>query len=155
MGIKFWQSGATVNFSSLRHVFPDSARVNESGHLELGGIDVVSLVNEFDTPLYVFCEETIRNRSKEFLDSFSSLYPNTRVAYAAKAYIGPALARLVQDMGLGMDVVSGGEMAVAKLVEFKADRIFFHGNNKSSYEFNTIFLCNLIFGFIFILIEPL
>ena len=123
-----------MNFSSLRHVFPDSARITDAGHLELGGIDVVSLVNEYDTPLYVFCEETLRNRSKEFLDAFSSLYPNSRVAYAAKAYLGPALARLVQDMGLGMDVVSGGELAVAKFVEFKADRIFFHGNNKSSDE---------------------
>ena len=108
--------------------------MNKLGHLELGGIDVVSLVNEFDTPLYVYCEETLRNRSREFLDSFSNLYPNTRVVYAAKAYLGPSLARLVQDMGLGMDVVSGGELGVAQLVEFKAEGILFHGNNKSSVE---------------------
>ena len=89
---------------------------------------------EFGTPLYVFCEETLRGRCRAFQDAFRSVHPDTQVVYAAKAYVGPALARLVQEEGLGMDVVSGGELAVAQSVGFPPESIYFHGNNKSQAE---------------------
>ena len=121
-------------FSSLAHVFPDTARVNQDSHLELGGCDALELAKEFGTPLYVFCEETLRGRCRTYQEAFRQLYPDSHVAYAAKAYIGPSLARLVQEEGLGLDVVSGGELAVAQAVGFPPQDIYFHGNNKSITE---------------------
>ena len=121
-------------FSSLAHVFPDTTRVNQDSHLELGGCDTLELAKEFGTPLYVFCEETLRGRCRAYQEAFRQLYPDSRVAYAAKAYISPSLARLVQEEGLGLDVVSGGELAVAQAVGFPSQDIYFHGNNKSIAE---------------------
>ena len=115
-------------------LFPLSVEVNDSDHLTLGGRDVVDLVSEFGTPLYVFDEVTLRTTCREFRDEFGSRYPKTRVLYGAKAYVNPAIAKLVHEEGLGMDVVSGGELAVAKAVGFPPELIYFHGNNKSADE---------------------
>ena len=123
-----------MDYAELQHVFPDTGRVNDRGNLEVGGVDVAEMAREFGTPLYVFCEETLRGRCRAFTDAFRSAHPDTQVAYAAKAYVGPALARLVQEEGLGMDVVSGGELAVAQSVGFPPESIYFHGNNKSEAE---------------------
>ena len=123
-----------MDYAELQHVFPDTGRVNAHGNLELGGVDVADMAAEFGTPLYVFCEETLRGRCRAFQDAFRSAHPDTQVVYAAKAYVGPALARLVQEEGLGMDVVSGGELAVAQSVGFPPESIYFHGNNKSEAE---------------------
>ena len=71
---------------------------------------------------------------REFVDEFTSRYPKTTVAYASKAFINPALARLAEEEGLGLDVVSGGELAVAKAVDFPMERVYFHGNNKTPDE---------------------
>jgi diaminopimelate decarboxylase len=71
---------------------------------------------------------------REFVQEFGSRYPDTRVLYASKAYLGPVMARLVAGEGLGIDVVSGGELAVARSVDFPPQDIFFHGNNKSPAE---------------------
>ena len=116
------------------NLFPLTAGVNDDDHLTLGGCDVLDLVSEYGTPLYVFDEDTLRGMCREFVDEFRGRYADTRVLYASKAYINPALARLVQEEGLGIDVVSGGELAIAKAVDFPPEDIYFHGNNKSGDE---------------------
>ena len=123
-----------MDLAPLAHVFPGTARVNARGRLELGGLDAVDLAERFGTPLYVLCEDTLRARCRAFRTAFESLHPDAQVVYAAKAYLGPAMAQVIADEGLGVDVVSGGELAVARLVEFPAERIVFHGNNKSAEE---------------------
>ena len=117
-----------------RILFPDTAEVNSQGHLALGGCDVTSLAAEFGTPLYVFDETTLRNRCQEFVGAFQRVYADSTVVYACKAFINPTLARLLQEEGLGLDVVSGGELSVAQRVEFPGSKIYFHGNNKSREE---------------------
>ena len=123
-----------MDFNALSHVFPASARVDSQGHLEVGGMDTLALAEEFGTPLYVFCEETLRGRCRAFIRAFGDLYPDTLAIYASKAYLGPALAQIFLEEGLGLDVVSGGELAVAQAVGFPGDKIYFHGNNKSRQE---------------------
>jgi diaminopimelate decarboxylase len=123
-----------MRFSSLEHVFPRTAKINSLGHLEIAGVDTLELAEEFGTPLYLFCEESLRQQCRTFIEEFRGLHRQTDVAYAAKAYLGPALAKLLQEEGLGLDVVSGGELAVAEAVNFPAERIYFHGNNKSPEE---------------------
>lgn len=115
-------------------LFPATAAVNDADHLTLGGCDVADLAAEYGTPLYVFDEDTLRGMCREFAREFGSRYPDSRVAYASKAFVNPAIARLVAEEGLGLDVVSAGELAVAKAVDFPADKIYFHGNNKTPDE---------------------
>jgi diaminopimelate decarboxylase len=119
---------------ALRPVLPLTATVNERGHLEVGGCDMVDLAGEFGTPLYVFDEADLRERCRELQGEFRSRWPETTVIYAAKAYIGKALARLLNEEGLGLDIVSSGELAIAKAAGFPAGRAYFHGNNKLPSE---------------------
>ena len=95
---------------------------------------MVELASRFGTPLYVFDEETLRQNCRQFRQAFVSRYPQSQVLYASKAFINPALARIMASEGLGLDVVSGGELAVARSVEFPARNIYFHGNNKTRSE---------------------
>ncbi len=118
----------------LAPILPLTAAVNEAGHLTLGGCDAVDLARDFGTPLYVFDEETLRRQCREFQSQFRSRHPDTVVAYAAKAYLGRALAAILADEGMALDVVSGGELAIAASVSFPPERIYFHGNNKSEAE---------------------
>ena len=115
-------------------LFPITASVGDEDHLTIGGCDAVGLASEFGTPLYVFDEDTLRAICREFVDEFTSRYPNTRVVYAAKAFINPALARLIDEEGLGLDVVSSGEIEAAKAAEFPFGKVYFHGNNKTPDE---------------------
>ena len=115
-------------------ILPLTASVNEAGHLSLGGCDAVELAREFGTPLYVFDEETLRGQCREFQTEFRSRHADTEVAYAAKAYLGRALAAIIAQEGMALDVVSGGELAIAASVNFPPERIYFHGNNKSEAE---------------------
>ena len=115
-------------------IFPITAEVNDQDHLTLGGCDVLELVSQFGTPLYVYDEDTLRHMCRQFVDEFSHRYPATTVLYAAKAFINPALAKLVQEEGLGMEVVTGGELAVVQAVGFPPEGIYFHGSNKSAEE---------------------
>ena len=115
-------------------LFPLTAGVTPGGHLSIGGLDTVDLAAELGTPLYIYDEATLRGMCREFVGEFTSRYPKTTVAYASKAFINPALARLAEEEGLGLDVVSGGELAVAKAVDFPMERVYFHGNNKTPDE---------------------
>ena len=116
------------------NVFPHATEVTADGHLSIGGCDVVALAMEHGTPLYVFDEQTIRDRCQSFRREFQGRYPDTRVVYAAKALANLALTGILVEEGLGMDVASGGELALAKAGGMAPDLVYFHGNNKSRTE---------------------
>jgi diaminopimelate decarboxylase len=110
-------------------VWPRSAR-RDHGALTVGGVDVRDLAREYGTPLYVYDEDDFRSRCREFASAFS----DGEVYYAGKAFLCVEVARWVAEEGLGLDVCSGGELAVALRADFPAERITFHGNNKSPAE---------------------
>jgi diaminopimelate decarboxylase len=110
-------------------VWPRSAR-RDDGALTIGGVDVRDLAEEYGTPLYVYDEDDFRSRCRDFKTAFS----DGDVYYAGKAFLCVEVARWVAEEGLGLDVCSGGELAVALHAGFPADRITFHGNNKSVGE---------------------
>ena len=118
-------------------IFPTTTGINDSNHISIGGCDLSDMADEYGTPLYVFDEESLRHKCREFESEFSQRYPDVLVIYACKAYINPCLARIFREEGLGLDVVSGGEMAVAQAVNFPAEKVYFHGNNKSPEELDT------------------
>ena len=98
------------------------------------GCSTVELAEEYGTPLYVFSESDMRGRFAELREDFTQKYPGARVAYAAKAFLNKAMARLVLEEDMCLDVVSGGELFLALNAGFPADRIEFNGNNKSDEE---------------------
>jgi diaminopimelate decarboxylase len=116
------------------HLYPETARTNEKGHLEIGGCDTVDLAAEFGTPLYAFDEWTIRNRCAEFKTEFTDRHPDTSILYSIKAFTNKAIIRIIEEEGLGIDAVSGGEIAIANSAGFPMDRVYFAGNNKSADE---------------------
>ena len=124
----------TVENVAELQVFPPGAGVNAAGHLAIAGCDAVALAREYGTPLYVFDEDAIRARCREFLREFGSRAPRTAVLYACKAFTNLAMLRLVAEEGLGLDVVSGGEIEYARAAGFPMDRVSFAGNNKSAAE---------------------
>jgi diaminopimelate decarboxylase len=117
-------------------LFPLTAEVSKQGHLVIGGCDVVDLAEEFGTPLYLFDESTLRHKCREFKEEFGKYHPDTLVIYASKAFLNGALALIFKEEGLGLDVVSGGELSIAHSVDFPLDKVYFHGNNKTPEELN-------------------
>ncbi len=115
-------------------VFPMTANVNDESHLTIGGIDTLDLLAEYGSALYVFDEVTMRTMCREFVGAFASQYPKSKVLYASKAFVNSAIVQLVTDEGLGMDVVSAGEVAVAKAGGADPANLYFHGNNKTPEE---------------------
>jgi len=115
-------------------VLPETARINESDHLEIGGCDIIELVREFGTPLFVLDELTIRNTCRKYLSAFRKSSKNTEVIYAGKAFISLAMCQLVLQEGLSVDVSSGGELYIAMKAGFSPEKIYLHGNNKSRAE---------------------
>lgn len=111
-----------------------TSRINERGHLEIGGCDTVHLVEKFGTPLYILDEQLIRERCRAFVDAFQQTGLAFQVAYASKALSTMALCRIVAEEGLSLDVVSDGELYTALEAGFPAERIHFHGNNKTPFE---------------------
>jgi diaminopimelate decarboxylase len=118
----------------LRSILPLRAEIGLDHHLKLGGCDTVELAHRFGTPLYVYDEDTIRERCREYRSSIEAAYADSLVLYASKAFSGPMVLQIVQQEGLGLDVVSGGELFTALSVSFPSERIYFHGNNKSPDE---------------------
>ncbi|HUS80128.1 MAG TPA: diaminopimelate decarboxylase [Armatimonadota bacterium] len=108
--------------------------VNDRGHLQVGGCDVVDLAAQFGTPLYLFDEGFIRRRCREYLGEFGKRYPKVEICYAGKAALTTALARLMDQEGMGLDVASAGELYTALQADFPAERIKLHGNYKSEQE---------------------
>ncbi|CEP68060.1 Diaminopimelate decarboxylase, LysA [Moorella glycerini] len=109
-------------------------QVNAKGRLTIGGCEVVELAREFGTPLYIFDEDCIRNNCREFYRAFGVQEGLARVIYAGKAFLTTAMCRIIASEGLGLDVVSGGELYTALAAGFPVENIYFHGNNKSYAE---------------------
>ena len=111
---------------------------NEKGNLTVGGVDATELVKEYGTPLYIMDERTIRGHCRTFQKSIEDNYGgNGLTVYASKAFNCKEMCRIIKDEGLGIDVVSGGELYTALSVDFPPERIVFHGNNKTEEEIKT------------------
>jgi diaminopimelate decarboxylase len=113
-----------------------TSKINDRGHLEIGGCDTVELAQKFGTPLYVMDEALIRQRCREFVNAFRLSGIKFQVAYASKAFCTMAMCRIVDEEGMSLDVVSDGELYTALRAGFPAERIHFHGNNKTPDEIN-------------------
>lgn len=114
---------------------PLTAKVNEQDHLEIGGCDVPELVQRFGSPLYILDEETLRIACRQYRQAFQRYYAgDSLVIYASKAWNCLAVCAIVASEGLGIDVVSGGELYTALQAGIQPDLIYFHGNNKSVDE---------------------
>jgi len=120
--------------ASRLSLFPINTEVSQKGHLIIGGCDTVELAAEYGTPLYVYDEITLRSRCQEFRNEFGQRYADTMVLYASKAFLNRSLAAIFKEEGLGLDVVSAGELSIAESVDFPMDMVYFHGNNKSAEE---------------------
>lgn len=111
------------------------ATVNANGHLSIGGADTVALAAKYGTPLYVMDENAIRANCRALKDSLDRHYHNKGIVlYASKAFCCKQIYRIIQEEGLGTDVVSGGELYTALAAGFPAEKIYFHGNNKTAAE---------------------
>lgn len=112
------------------HLLPDSASADPSGELLIAGVRISDLAAEYGTPLFVYDERHLRSRARRAVEAFGP----DNVIYAAKAFLCRAMAQLVHEEGLRIDVATGGEMAVALSAGVPADRLVLHGNNKSMEE---------------------
>lgn len=112
---------------------PMTAEV-KNDHLFIGGVDMVELAHEYGTALMVYDEADLINRMETYRKAFKGRYPNSDVAYAGKAFLNKAVARLANEHGMCLDVSGGGELAIAQAVGFPMDRVVVHGNNKTPQE---------------------
>jgi diaminopimelate decarboxylase len=110
-----------------------TSRVKE-GHLEIGGCDTTELAQAYGTPLYIYDEALIREKCRAYVDAFKGSGFRFQVAYASKAFMCMAMCQLVAEENMSLDVVSGGELYTALQAGFPAERIHFHGNNKTEEE---------------------
>ncbi len=116
-------------------LLPLTATVNSQDCLEIGGCDVQGLIEEFGSPLYILDEVTVRTACRQYRDAFARYYSgDTLVLYASKAWNCLAICAIAASEGLGVDVVSGGELYTALEAGVPADKLYFHGNNKSIAE---------------------
>lgn len=115
-------------------ILPITSKINDEGHLVIGGVDILKLKQKYGTPLYIIDIATVKNQCAEYKKNFNFPDMNITVAYAAKAFICTAMCQLISTGGLGLDVSTGGELFIALNSSFPAERIYFHGNNKSEEE---------------------
>ena len=111
------------------HLLPDNAATDGNGRLSIAGCDLIELAAEYGTPLFVYDEEHMRARCREAVSAFPD-----GAAYATKAFLCTAMARLAHEEGMDLDVATGGEMFVALTAGVPPERMVFHGNNKSLRE---------------------
>lgn len=136
--------GKNAGFSEIKQHFVgrvvkvfvmDCLGTNEKGHLTIGNCDTLSLAAEYGTPLYVMSEDKLRDNCRLFKKSIDEYYGgNGLVIYASKAFCCKESCRIVQSEGLGLDIVSGGELYTALKAGFPMNRVYFHGNNKTYDE---------------------
>jgi diaminopimelate decarboxylase len=112
-----------------QHLLPDNAEIAPDGRLSIAGCDVLDLAERFGTPLFVYDEAHLRARCREAVAAFGD-----GVAYATKAFLCVAMARLAHEEGMHLDVATGGELHVALAAGVPAERLVLHGNNKSLEE---------------------
>lgn len=121
--------------SPNQRILPLSAQVNKQDHLEIGGCDVLDLVHEFGSPLYILDEVTLRTACQQYRQAFTDYYPgDALVMYASKAWNCLAVCAIAIQEGLAIDVVSGGELLTAQKAGANPKQLYFHGNNKSRHE---------------------
>src|SRR5699024_8001211 len=109
-------------------------QINKSGHLEIGGLDTVTLAEKYGTPLYVYDVSIIRNNCKSFINTFKDLGIEGKVAYASKAFSSIAMLQVIKQENLCLDVVSEGELYTALQADFPREKIHLHGNKKKAEE---------------------
>ena len=112
-----------------RYLLPDTAEIGPGGNTAVGGCDLVDLANQWGTPLFVYDEDHLRSRCREAVAAFGG-----GVAYASKAFLCSAMARLAHEEGLQLDVATGGELFLARRAGVPGNRLVLHGNNKSDAE---------------------
>jgi diaminopimelate decarboxylase len=128
-------TATTTDASPNQHIFPLTATVNDRDCLEIGGCDVTKLVEKFGSPLYILDEQSVRTACQQYRDGWQQHYPGeSLVIYASKAWSCLAICAIASSEGLGIDVVSGGEILTAIQAGVSANQIYFHGNNKSVAE---------------------
>lgn len=118
-------------------IWPRTAERSADGVLSIGGCDTRALAAEFGTPLFVLDEADLRSRADEYKAAYDDAAYPFDVFYASKAFLSVSVARWVHEAGLGIDVATGGELAVALKAGIPGSRIVMHGNNKSSAEIDT------------------
>lgn len=122
----------------------DSLSVNEKGHLTIASADVVELSNKYGTPLYIMDEDKIRRTCREYVGALTECYgDNFSVHYASKAFCTKYMYKILFEENLSADVVSGGELYTAISAGFPAEKISFHGNNKTVSEINYALECGI------------
>ena len=112
---------------------PITTKINDKGHIEIGGCDTVELAEKYGTPLYVYDEETIRTMARQYKEAFKD-YPKVSMLYASKAFMTKAVVRILDEEGFGFDLVSGGEIYTAHTAGADMKKCLFNGNNKSYDE---------------------
>jgi diaminopimelate decarboxylase len=141
MRIDRTQSGSATAATPIAAspVYPAGSRVNERGRLEIAGCDLVELADQFGTPAYIYSEDDIRGRAREYMRAFEERTDAFEVIYASKALPATAAYRLMREEGLSVDVASGGELHMALSAGFDPARIHLHGNNKTEAELRYAF----------------
>ncbi|MCL2379795.1 MAG: diaminopimelate decarboxylase [Coriobacteriia bacterium] len=119
--------------ADLMAILPDTAQVVD-GHLHIDDVDMVALAREAGTAVYVMSEPHIRKQLQDYRKWMSYHWDDVDIVYAGKAFLSKAMARLVADCGCSLDVSSGGELAIARAADFPPERIYAHGNNKTTAE---------------------
>ncbi len=108
--------------------------INNHNHLTMSGVDVCDIAEKYKTPLYLMDENLIRENCRIYKKALDENYENGLVLYASKAFSCLYMYKIIMEEGLGVDVVSGGELYTALSAGFPADKIYFHGNNKTPDE---------------------
>lgn len=122
-----------MTFSTNQSIKPLTTRVNKDGNLEIGGCDLVKLAQEYETPLYVIDEITLRTICREYKKAFAG-YEKVKMMYASKALMTMAIAKIVNSEGFGFDAVSGGEIYTIHKAGIDMSNVLFNGSNKSYDE---------------------
>lgn len=134
-GRQYISSSIAATDSPNQQLLPLTARINEQDCLEIGGCDVTTLVQQFGSPLYILDEETLRAACRQYRDAFKRYYRGeSQVLYASKAWSCLAVCAIINSEGLGIDVMSGGELYTALQAGVNPNKLYLHGNNKSLEE---------------------
>ncbi|MEW5822413.1 MAG: diaminopimelate decarboxylase [Cyanobacteriota bacterium] len=120
--------------SPNQNIYPITMNVNSRAHLEIGGCSAIELSSKFGTPLYIIDEDTLRKTIQDYKLQFSSKYEDSLVLYAAKSFVCESICHILHEEGIGIDVVSGGELYLALKAGIPSSKIYFNGNNKSKEE---------------------
>jgi diaminopimelate decarboxylase len=129
--------------------YPIDSRINDAGHLEIGGCDVLEVAAEFGTPAYIYAENDLRDRARAVVGAFAAAdagsddAPETGVLFASKSFPCTAAYRLMAAQGVYCDVASGGELYLALQGGFAPERILMHGNNKTTAELEQAIAANI------------